>query len=176
MLRPVLVAIVFFTSALGGLASEKEQKPATVPKAGPRGAHEYFLIRIGEKPAQLQLAVTSAEMQRGLMERRSLGADEGMIFIYQKPGPMSFWMRNTPLPLDIAFFDANGVMREVYPLYPFDENVLKSRSDDVQFAVEMRQGWFRENGVRPGARLDVAMILNALQARGFNPADFGMRK
>jgi uncharacterized protein len=113
-------------------------------------------------------------MQRGLMERRDLGRDDGMIFIYDRPQQMSFWMRNTPTPLDIGFFDASGTLQEIYPMHPFDERTVSSRSTQLQFALEMNQGWFSANGVKPGAKLDLKALADALKARGFELKQFGL--
>src|SRR5690606_16784182 len=82
---------------------------------------DYFEIQVGDKPVHVQIAVLDDEMQRGLMERRDLGPNDGMLFIYDRPQSMSFWMRNTPTPLDIGFFDRSGKLLEIYPLHPFDE-------------------------------------------------------
>lgn len=136
--------------------------------------NERFDLRLADKTVHLQIAVSSVEMERGLMERRDLGADEGMLFGYQHPQQMSFWMHNTPTPLDIAFFDRSGVLQEIYPLHPFDETPMKSRSSDLQYAVELRQGWFHDNAVRPGAQLDMKALSRALKARGYAPEKFGL--
>jgi len=140
----------------------------------PKPASEYFAIAVGERTLRLQIAVSPNEMMRGLMERKSLKSDEGMIFVYPKPQVMSFWMRNTPLPLDIGFFDASGQLREHYPLHPFDETPVRSRSENLQFALEVNQGWFRENRVARGAMLDLKAVQAALKLRGFDPVKFGI--
>lgn len=142
--------------------------------AATRTAADYFPVKLGDRTVRLQIAVLPAEQQRGLMERTALGADDGMLFVYGQPQQMSFWMRNTVLPLDIGFFDAKGELREVRPLYPRDERAVRSRSADLQFAIEMNQGWYAERGVRPGAKLDVAAIAAALRERGFEPRRFGL--
>lgn len=136
---------------------------------------EYFPIQVGDKVVRMQLAVNSHEMERGLMFRKSMKPDEGMLFVYGRPQGLGFWMRNTSLPLDIGFFDADGRLREVYPLYPFDETTVKSKSESLQFALEVNQGWFRSNQVTPGARIDFKALRQALTARGFDPAKFGLR-
>lgn len=149
-------------------------EPATAPAPEVlKGAGHYFDIKVGDRTVRMQLAVTNAEMQRGLMERRDLGPDDGMIFVHQRPAPMSFWMRNTPTPLDIGYFTADGVLREIYPLHPYDENGVASRRQDLQFAVEVNQGWYSTHGIRPGAQLDLAAVEAALKERGFSPEQFG---
>lgn len=122
----------------------------------------------------MQLAVRPSEMQRGLMERRDLGRDDGMIFVYDKPQRLSFWMHNTPTPLDIGFITAEGVLEEVRQMHPFDETAVPSRSTQVQFALEMNQGWFAAAGVKPGAKIDLKALGAALRARGFDPARLGL--
>jgi uncharacterized membrane protein (UPF0127 family) len=84
-------------------------------------------------------------------------------------------MRNTPLPLDIGFFSRGGELKEIYTLLPFDENPIRSRSDALEFALEMNQGWFHDHGIKPGAALDLAALREALKARGLTPEDFGLR-
>lgn len=135
---------------------------------------DYFPIKIGSREARLQIALTPPEMQRGLMERPSLGANDGMLFLYQRPQQMSFWMRNTLIPLDIGFFDAKGVLREVRQLYPHDERSVRSNSGDLQIAIEMNQDWYRNGGVGTGAQLDLEALKAALKARGAEPRRFGL--
>jgi len=142
--------------------------------APPRTVRDWFTITVGGRTVRMQLAVSALEMQRGLMERRDLGADEGMLFVYERPTRMSFWMRDTPLPLDIGFFDSLGELKEIYALFPYDETEVHSRSGELQLALEMNQGWYRANGVKPGARIDVAALRAALKERGADPAAFGL--
>lgn len=136
---------------------------------------DWFPIKVGGQVVQMQIALNPAEMSRGLMERRDLGPDQGMLFVYPEPQPMSFWMRDTPLPLDIGFFDRDGVLRETYAMQPFDEAPIRSRDQRLQFALEMNQRWYHEHGVRPGAQLDLAALREALKARSAAPEDFGLR-
>lgn len=150
------------------------EEPAPEVVATPKTAADFFEIRVGDKTVRMQLAVRPGEMERGLMERRDLGRDEGMIFVYERPQRLSFWMRNTPTPLDIGFFNASGMLEEIYPMYPFDETPVRSRSTLLSLALEMNQGWFSQNGVKPGAQLDVQALAAALRERGFEPAKFGL--
>lgn len=108
------------------------------------------------------------------MGRSDLGQDEGMLFVYNRPQSLSFWMRNTPTPLDIGFFNTEGGLEEIYPMFPFDETPIPSRSNRLQFALEMSQGWYRDNSIQPGAQLDLKALAEALKARGFEPRRFGL--
>lgn len=122
----------------------------------------------------MQLAVLPHEMERGLMGRRDLGPDEGMLFVYRVPQQMNYWMRDTPTPLAIGFFTAEGELAEIYPLLPFDERTVSSRSGRLQFALEMNQNWYRDHGVKAGAKLDLKALAEALKARDFEPRKFGL--
>lgn len=159
----VLTAFVTFAGC-----GTKENATTDTPKT----VADYFNIRIGDKTPRLQFAVLPLEQQQGLMYRRDLGADDGMIFVYASTQQMGFWMRNTPTPLDIGFFDAKGKLLEIYPMYPLDENSVRSRSDEIKFAVEMNQGWFKANNVRAGATLDMKAVAEAMKARGFTLQDY----
>jgi len=123
---------------------------------------------------RVQVVVTQEEQQRGLMGRRDLGEDDGMVFVYPLPQPMSFWMRNTPTPLDIGFFTVDGALGEVYPMYAFDETPVQSAGQDYTLALEVKQGWFAKNGVKKGAKVDLAQLAAALRARGFKPERYSL--
>ena len=149
-------------------------RPGPAGVGVPKTVDTWFPIRVGERTVQMQLAITEPERDHGLMGRTDLGSDQGMLFVFAAPMPMNFWMRNTPLPLDIGYFSPAGELKEIYPMYPYDETTVGSRDRHLLFALEMKQGWFAANGVRPGARLDLAAVKAALQARGAAPADFGL--
>ncbi|HTX67061.1 MAG TPA: DUF192 domain-containing protein [Opitutaceae bacterium] len=149
-------------------------RPGPAAAGVPKTVDDWFAIRVGDRTVQMQLAITEPERDHGLMGRKDLGPDQGMLFVFAAPMPLNFWMRNTPLPLDIGYFSPAGELKEIYPMYPYDETTVGSRDRHLLFALEMRQGWFAANGVRPGARLDLAAVKAALQARGAAPADYGL--
>lgn len=156
--RPIVVwsgwaAFLLLAWAAGGAAGS----------AG--GCHS---LRIGKATVCAELAVTDAQLQRGLMGRASLPADTGMLFVYAAPRRLVFWMKNTLVPLDIGYFDAVGVLREIHPLAPLDETPVPSRSDRLRFALEVPRGWFACHGIEPGARLDLESVDAALRARGLD--------
>ncbi|WP_438482079.1 DUF192 domain-containing protein [Oleiharenicola lentus] len=160
-------AIVSLLTACGGSDSKQSSGPKTVD--------DRFAIKIGDRTVQMQLAVLPDEMQKGLMFRKTMGADEGMLFVFNRPQQLGFWMRNTELALDIGYLDANGELKEIYPMYPRDERSVSSRSRSLQFALEMNQGWFAQNGVKPDAKLDLKALAEALKARNLRPEAFGIR-
>jgi len=153
-LYPAPLRQVFYVLLLGSvLATGCENKPVT--------RETYFAFEIGSVSLTAQLAIDPARQSKGLMHRETLGENQGMLFISQRPRQQSFWMRNTVIPLDIGYFTEDGVLREVYPLYPRDETRVVSRRDDIFYALEMNRGWFQKSGVRAGDRLNLALIEQA---------------
>ncbi len=169
--RP-FVALLLAAFTLGVLTACGGKDNAAV---APKTVNDRFAIKIGARTVQMQIAALPNETERGLMFRSSLGRDEGMLFVFPRAQQMSFWMRNTTVALDIGYIDSAGVLREIYPMYPLDERPVPSRSRDLQFALEMNQGWFKANGVKPGDRLDLAAVRAALVARELRPEAFGLR-
>jgi len=134
-----------------------------------------FAIKIGERTVQMRVALGPAEMQRGLMFVKSMNPDEGMVFVFPRPQIMGFWMRNTELPLDIGYIDPDGTLREIYPMYPHDETPVSSVARR-QIALEMNRGWFARTGVKPGAKLDMKALQDAMRARGFKPEPYELKQ
>ena len=99
-----------------------------------------------------QVAASPEQRQIGLMYRFNLPADRGMLFVFPRPEPLSFWMRNTYIPLSIAFIDAEGRILNVEDMAPRDETGVPSRGAAL-YALEMRKGWFADRGVVAGARV-----------------------
>jgi uncharacterized membrane protein (UPF0127 family) len=164
----LLTALLIGTLVLSACRQERpvlnELKPST----------EYFPLEVGGHSVRAQLAVLEAEMAVGLMYRSSLAPNDGMLFVYAAPRAVEFWMRNTLVPLDIGFFDANGVLREIHAMQPNDDRSVPSQRSDLQFALEVNQGWFSRAGVKPGAQLDLGRVKAALRARGFELKRFGL--
>ncbi len=169
--RPVTLLLASFL-LLGTLSACGGKKESA---AAPKSVNDFFEIRLGAQKVRLQVAALPDEVQRGLMFRKTMGRDEGMLFVFPRSQQMGFWMRNTTLPLDIGYFDAEGVLREIYPMYPLDEKTVMSRGRDLQFALEMNQGWFKDRGVKPGDQLDLAAVREALKARDLRAEAFGLR-
>ena len=136
--------------------------PTSITTAAPPAA---FPLRVGHQLLWVEIAATREQRSRGLMFRSALDQDAGMLFVFPRPRQMSFWMRNTAIPLDIGFFDKAGRLREIHELQPFEEKPVVSRSDELRFALEVNRGWFSAHGVEPGARLDMEARADILAGR-----------
>ncbi|OPY05917.1 MAG: hypothetical protein A4E67_01722 [Syntrophaceae bacterium PtaB.Bin038] len=110
-------------------------------------------ILVGDTPLWVEVADTLEKQERGLMFRRSLPDNEGMLFIYKEPIEMSFWMRNTFLPLDIAFIGADGRILNIHQARPLDDSVLYRSAGAAKYVIETNQGWFSRHGIGPGDRV-----------------------
>ena len=97
----------------------------------------------------VEIARTSDEQARGLMHRSSLREDRGMLFPYDRDQKLSFWMKNTSIPLSIAFIAADGTIKEIYDMKPFSLKLITSRYS-VRYALEVNQGFFIRNGISAG--------------------------
>lgn len=135
-------------------------------------AESFWEIPVDAATLTLELALGEEEMARGLMFREELQPGSGMLFLYPQPRQLSFWMRNTPLPLDIAFFDVTGTIREIHRLYPFDETPVRSASDAIVGAIEMKRGEFARLGLGVGSRIDAPVLEKAIRQSGRNPGDY----
>lgn len=99
-----------------------------------------------------ELADSDATRSLGLMQRTSLAPNGGMLFLFGAPGRYCMWMKNTLLPLSVAFIDETGAIVNIEDMRPrTEESHCAERA--VPYALEMRQGWFRERGIRAGFRL-----------------------
>lgn len=114
-------------------------------------------LKVGAKTLVTEVALTSDQKRIGLMNRPSLDADRGMIFIYEKPRVPAFWMKNTLIPLSAAFLTGDGVIVKIADMQPGSE---EHHSPDVavSYVLEVNQGWFAKAGVRVGDRIDLSAL------------------
>lgn len=106
-------------------------------------------LAVGGAEFRVELAVTPEQRRQGLMYRDRLGEREGMLFVFEEERMLSFWMRNTSLPLSIAFIDARGVIVHIADLVPWSERPVSSRVP-ARYALEVNRGAFERAGVAVG--------------------------
>jgi uncharacterized membrane protein (UPF0127 family) len=111
-------------------------------------------LKIVNADLNAEVADTPQTSQNGLMFRDSLPENRGMLFVFEHPKTAFFWMKNTKIPLSIAFIDSTGKILEIKSLKPLDETTVPSASDRVAFALEVNEGWFGRHGISPGAQID----------------------
>lgn len=100
-----------------------------------------------------EIAATTASRTVGLMRRFSLRPDHGMLFVFDAPQPLAFWMKNTYIPLSIAFIGADGRILNIEDMAPQTEMTHDSRGP-AMYALEMKKGWFAQFGIAAGDRVD----------------------
>lgn len=99
-----------------------------------------------------ELADTFATRMQGLMHREKLGQNAGMLFVFDEPGVQCMWMKNTLIPLSVAFLDDAGRIINIEDMRPRTEDT-HCAARPARYALEMSRGWFAERGIKPGGRL-----------------------
>lgn len=110
---------------------------------------DSLTLKIGKKTVQAEIADTPEARERGLMHRSQLCADCGMLFVFSVAKQYGFWMKNTPLPLSIAFISGDGRIINITEMQPETSDVHYAEGNAL-YALEMNSGWFAANGVKPG--------------------------
>jgi uncharacterized protein len=138
--RFAIAALMAF-AALGAPAQEAPQMSLPVVQ-----------LQAGMHNIRAQVAATPDQRATGLMHRKEMPQHEGMLFVFEQPSPQCFWMKNTLLPLSIAFVADDGTVVNVDEMKP---QTLDSHcsSKPVRYVLEMNQGWFTKRGVKAGTKL-----------------------
>jgi uncharacterized membrane protein (UPF0127 family) len=115
------------------------------------------VISSGPVKLTAELATTADQRERGLMFRNSLKDGEGMLFVFDSDQVLAFWMKNTNIPLSIAYIGSDGVIREIHDMEPHSlAGITSSRS--VRYALEVPKGWFGRVGLHEGDRLELPKL------------------
>jgi uncharacterized protein len=136
-------AAVVLASAPGARAQPVDGQPQTLPTVALTAGFHRIVAMVADDPA---------ERGHGLMWRREMGANEGMLFVFEQPSRQCFWMRNTLIPLAIAFVNDDGTIVNVEEMKPQTVDSHCSAAP-VRLALEMNAGWFARKGLKPGDRL-----------------------
>ena len=137
--RQLLRALTAITLAISALS--------TAPVS--RAADKTLDLGIKSFQVQAEVADRPASRARGLMFRESLADNHGMLFVFDTPSRQCMWMKNTPLPLSVAFIKADGRIANIAQMQPQTETI-HCASEDVLYALEMTQGWFWARAIKPG--------------------------
>ena len=156
----------------GSFLSCKETNQNSSEQSNPK----KISIPVGQKTLFLELALDDPTREKGLMHRNHLGKAEGMLFVFENPQPMRFWMKNTRIPLDIGYFGTDGRLKEVHRGQPFDLSGMPSRSQSLQFVIELNAGEFKRLGIKIGDRIDLQKLTEAVLLEGIDPQLLGLPK
>jgi uncharacterized membrane protein (UPF0127 family) len=147
-----------------GSAPEKEEpSPApaettqgTAASSSPEESATLAIISSDGERAEVEVEIADErdEQQRGLMERTELAEDAGMLFVFERDEPRSFWMRNTLIPLSIAYIADGGRIVDIQDMQPLDETSHPS-TEPARYALEVNQGFFAERGIQIGDEVEI---------------------
>jgi uncharacterized membrane protein (UPF0127 family) len=129
-----------------------------VTTAGPSGLRTVVIDASGGKKVEVRVEIADNlfEQARGLMYRKALGEDRGMLFVYTEERELSFWMKNTRIPLSIAYIDSEGRIVDILDMKPLDDEPPHYvSSEPVQYALEVNQGFFEKRGVKVGDHVEL---------------------
>ena len=113
--------------------------------------------KAGKVIIKTEIARTDAQQKQGLMYRKELKDGEAMLFVYERDTILSFWMKNTLVPLSIAFISRDGKILEIYDMEPNNLAPVNS-SRSARYALEVPQGWFTRAGISIGDTLDISKL------------------
>ena len=146
-LSPSLFSVVIFLTALNACSGlEKFEKKELVIEG-----------RRGQVTIVAEIALTPAQHQQGLMHRKELKDGEAMLFIFERDQALSFWMKNTLIPLSIAYISSDGRILEIHDMEPGNLNPVRS-SRSARYALEVPQGWFSRASIAAGDILDLERL------------------
>ncbi|MDE3046422.1 MAG: DUF192 domain-containing protein [Verrucomicrobiota bacterium] len=129
-------------------------------------------IELGGILLNVEIAQTPAQHEQGLMGRRELAEDSGMLFVFEQNQILQFWMKNTPLPLSVGFFDENRALINVADMAPNTLRIHRSKRP-ARYALELHRHWFRDHHIKPGMKFyfkDQSDQVNSTLLKGMNPA------
>lgn len=143
--RILIISLIFCIFALGASCrnSNLEKKTLTLCKADGT-----------ELSVKAEIAVKPEDRNFGFMERKNIPDGTGMLFIFEYDQILSFWMKNTPTPLSIAFITKDGKIKDIFDMQPFS-TASKTSTGYVRYALEVPQGWYKKNGIKTGDVLKI---------------------
>lgn len=126
--------------------------------------NKLYEIKINGKSIYVEVVSTQSKRMLGLMFREKLNKDQGMLFIYPQDQYLSFWMKNTKIPLSIAFINSSGEITQIESMSPYSLTSHVSK-DKGRYALEMEEGWFRKNGISVGSKVNFSPEISKINIR-----------
>lgn len=168
----VLLALVFALLAVSAVSMLASSLVSCAPSDAPSSAERLkasgrpqtglktATLRANDVEIVVELAVSPAEQETGLMHRTDLKDGAGMLFVYAADRRLSFWMKNTLIPLSIAYLGSDGTIKELHDMEPLSLAGVQSERY-VRYALEAPLGWFARVGLKPGDRFDLSGLAEA---------------
>ncbi len=151
LLAASLLTASVLTAAL--LTSLLAARPAAAEPTAAQQKLPVTTLTIGMHLVKAELALDDQQRSVGLMFRQTMGPNEGMVFRFPNPKQVCMWMKNTLLPLSVAFLDEAGRIINIEDMQPQTE-VAHCAKRTARYALEMNQGWFRKKNIKPGAAVE----------------------
>ena len=120
--------------------------------AGAQFAPRTTTVKVGAHALKVEVVTTDADRARGLMHRKSLGRNDGMLFIFDEPAYHAMWMKDTLIPLSVAFVDAQGTILNILDMEPQTLDSHMSAGPSI-YAIETNKGWFAAKGLKAGDKV-----------------------
>lgn len=125
---------------------------------------EFVDVNIGDVKLAVEIVDTPETRGKGLMNRKELKSDHGMLFVFEQENQVSFWMKNTSIPLSIAYITKHGEIVEIYDLEPFSLESVTSKRSSILYALEVNRGYFNENSITVGDTINLEPVLDYLKS------------
>jgi uncharacterized membrane protein (UPF0127 family) len=154
-MRKIFVFVLFLSLSTSCLARETHQKPSV------KSGLEVKKIIVGGHEVMVEIAQKEKDRNRGLMYRQKLEEGTGMLFIFDREQILSFWMKNTFIPLSIGFFTKDKVLVNTLDMVPVESEMVQKlpsyrSTKRAKYALEVPKGWFRKKGIKPGQKFEFA--------------------
>ena len=146
MKKQISIFLILFTCVTSIFAKKLPQKNLSLTNSD----NQQIIIKA-------EIADDEKERERGYMFRKTIPEGTGMLFIFDHDQILSFWMKNTPHPLSIAYIDSKGIIKNIYDMKPHSLSPIIS-TVSVRYALEVPQGWFKEQNINIGDKIDLSSL------------------
>lgn len=150
----ILLSLTFVLTASLSLSSAMAQNMELRCDLIQKAKFEKSKLKVCGKTLDVEIADNEWLRTIGLMCRDSLPENSGMIFVFPEEKNLSFWMKNTRIPLTVGYFDKNKTLIDTYDMAPMNETNVYTSSKKSIYALEMNVGWFKKNKVKPGCKFE----------------------
>ena len=142
----------------GQATAQPTSSPPVAAAAAPYLSHAQprlttMKLYVGNQELTTELALKQVEIYTGMMWRTNMPEGDAMLFVFPTAAPRAFYMRNTHVPLSVAYINPDGVIEEIHDLQPLNEVSVPSKSENIQFVLEVPHGWFKRHNIEPGASI-----------------------